>query len=530
MAAPTYDTDLSDITLAETLTASWVALGGGASGLGAGVDFSMQGQYCIDKQITGAEKGQVYNNGGTITPGASTHFFVWIFLATPGLSNTLQLRGLCAVLGTATTAYVQFHVEGKDTYGAVGRVGRCYPIRYVTSQNLGGVPYRTVTGSPGANPQYFGATANITGAVKSSNLGVDAIRYGTGGYITAGEQANPATFTGFAGQNDNSTYRWGILTAVGGTFELQGRFVVGQTKTYTVTAAYFSDSNKFIALVDTPHSLTDFTQIIVDHASTTFNLTNVTILALGTNNPGKLVFNNASTTAALTGCTFEKIGETVLRAGVTATGCTWRGTGLVTQNNATITSCKFENLSSSSSILSDNPSKITDCSFVSDGSNHAVEATTACAGNSYDWNGIVTSGYAAVDGSSGNEVFYNNSQGQVTLTVATGTVAPTVRNGTNASTVINQNPITLGYVVTDENNDPIDGALCYIDNNDQVPYILNTTTDVNGEASVQYSGGAASGTRWRVRMYGYKPFKQIVDIAADNIILPVTLIVDPQQT
>ena len=434
MAAPNYTEDLSDITTAESIT-NWTALGGGASGLGAGADFAMEGTNCVDKAVSAAEKGQIFNFGSTITPGANTHFFIWAFLATPGVSNTLALRGLGIVLGTATTAYNTFHVEGNDTYGAVGRVGKCYPIRYVTTSN-GSAPYRTLTGSPGANPQYFGATANITGAVKSSNLGVDAMRYGTGIYITAGDSGTPATFTGAAAANDVYTARWGILTFVAGSnYELQGRFVIGQSNTYVATLAYFSDSNKNILLVDTPHSLTDFTQIIIDHASTVFNLTSVTIEAAGTNNPGRLVYNNASTVSALAGCNFIKMGIFTLRAAVTATGCTWRQCGQITLNGATMTNGTISNSTATSAVLAATPAGaalVSGTDFTSAGTGHAIEITGTAA--NFTLTNNTYTGYGA-DGTTDAAVYVNIAgPSSLTLTVSGGST-PTIRTAGCSVTV-----------------------------------------------------------------------------------------------
>lgn len=426
MAAPTYATDLVDITLAESVT-GWIALGGGASGLGVGADFSMQGTFCVDKQVTASEKGQIYDNGTNITPAANTHFFVWVYLATSGLAATLVNRGLGIVIGTGTTAYNTFHVEGSDTYGAVGRVGKCYPIRYVTTSS-GSVPYRTLTGSPTANPRYFGATANITGTVKGANLGVDAIRRGTGVFVTAGELAIPGTFAGMAAVNDNVSNRWGVLTFIAGnTYELQGKFVVGQNTAGTPTAAYFDASNQSILIVDTPHSLTNFTQIIVDHASTVFNLTNCVFTGVGTNNPGQLVYNNASTVSALTGCSFASFGIATLRAGVTATGCTWRNSGNVTQNGSTITSSLFAN----TTIVSNNPSLITDSELTGNNTKHGIELTTP---GTYTLDAVQFSGFGANGTTSA--AIYNNSGGAITLNITGGGSIPTVRNGTGASTSV----------------------------------------------------------------------------------------------
>lgn len=89
--------------------------------------------------------------------------------------------------------------------------------------------------------------------------------------------------------------------------------------------------------------------------------------------------------------------------------------------------------------------------------------------------------------------------------------------------------ITLKMVVKDVNG-IVTGAFAYIDDDNALPYIMNTTTDGSGEASVAHTDGPIAGTTWRVRKYGYRPFTQTVDIAAVDITLPVTLIIDPQQT
>ncbi len=61
---------------------------------------------------------------------------------------------------------------------------------------------------------------------------------------------------------------------------------------------------------------------------------------------------------------------------------------------------------------------------------------------------------------------------------------------------------------------------------------MNTTTNVaTGIASVSHTAGVIVGATWRVRKYGYKPFKVVADIPATGTKdIPVTLIADPQQT
>jgi hypothetical protein len=94
--------------------------------------------------------------------------------------------------------------------------------------------------------------------------------------------------------------------------------------------------------------------------------------------------------------------------------------------------------------------------------------------------------------------------------------------------------VTLRMEVKNEAGTGLNGIEVYIDDDNVVPYILETTTatvgGVDGVAEVSYGGGAVAGSRWRARKYGYKQYQQIINIGSASITLPVTLVVDPQQT
>lgn len=469
MAVPSYTEDLTDVTLAETTT-GWSAYGGGASGLSASPDLAMQGTNCVDKQITSADKGQYFDNGSGITLPTGAHVWIWHFCATPGLTDSIQNKGASVLIGTTGSAYCQYHVEGNDTYGAAGRVGKCYPIDYSVRSTNASPPYRTATGSPGANPQVFGGGLVTTGTVKGANVGIDAIRYGTGAYLTAGELTsagdgtdNPCTFAGFNSQNDAISNRWGILTAVGGGYELQGRFAIGRNNAGTATLCRFEDSDVSIAIVDTIHAASDFTQFIIDHASTVCNWTNISITALGTTNRGLISVTANDPTFNATGGTWTGLGTITLRSNSTLTGVTLRSTDQITQNSAVLDGCLIDQNRATVAVLSNNPANISDCSFVSDGTGHAIEITTP---GTYTFSGNTFSGYAGTNGSTGNEAIYNNSGGAVTINVTGGGSTPSIRNGTGASTTVNSN---VSISVTGLR-----------DNTEVRVYLAGTTTVVDG--------------------------------------------------
>lgn len=493
MAAPSYTEDLTDIDLAESGSTGWTAFnisGGGGGAPAFGADLGMQGAGCWDKAASNAERGLAVNK----TPGAGTvaagiHIFTWGFVATPGITTTLSARGAYVLIGTSTTNFMQFHVEGSDTYGAGGRVGKCYVVDYVTTSNTGSIPYRTVNGSPGATPTYFGFGITTNATAKGSNMGCDAIRYGTGAYITAGEVATPATFDGFATQNDSINNRWGILTKVGSAYELQGRFVIGQDNAGTPTLAYFEDSDVVISLVDTVHSATDFTQFIIDHASTEVYWTNISISAGGTNNPGRIVVNNASSVFDIVGGTFTNIGITTLRAACTADGATWRGCDAITLNSGTLDNCIIDKSSvatSSAAVVTDDLADLNGNTFIGN-SNHAVELTSI-GGGTMNWdNTLNLASYAASDGSAGTEAIYVNvGSGSLTINVQSTGSTPTIRTAGATVTVI-AGAVTATITVTTEAGAPITGAAVAL-------YAKDATGPLPYEESVTISNSGTTAT------------------------------------
>lgn len=490
MAAPSYTEDLTDISLAQSTT-NYSAYGGGGAGLGTGADYAMQGTLCVDKQITNADKGILYNNGAT-TLSAGDHVFQWLFNATPGVTDSIQNNGASIAVGSGTAAYCKYHVEGNDTYGAQGRVAKCYPIDYTNRTTNASPPYRTAVGTPTATPAYFGGGLNTTASVKAANLGIDAVRYGTGAYITAGDSGTPATFSGFATQNDAIANRWGILTDVGGSYELQGTFAIGQNNAGTATLAYFDDADVNLVLADTIHSATDFTKVIIDHASTEVYWNNVSITALGTHNPGQFVVNNASSTVEITGGTWTGLGISTLRAGCVIDGLTWRGCDTVTANGASLANCVIDSSSNAVALDIADLDLLDACTFLSDGTGHAIDLGTIAASDTMGWN-CFESGYAAQGGVATDRTILVNVAASQTLTinVAAGASTPTYYNtGTGTVSVVAGQVTTLIHVVDIDTGADIENANVYLLADAGGPLTegtviigTSTLTDVNGEVS-----------------------------------------------
>ena len=516
MAIPSYTEDLTDIHLMESTTGV-SALGGGGAGLSADIDFAIQGTTSITKQVTGAgvTKGLVADNGATITMGADDHAFVWVYATCPGLLETNANGGMRVTIGTTTGNYNDYYVAGNDTYTKGGHF--CYPIRYTTSIPSPG----SQTGTPGANPQWFGGQLSVTGTLRAANLAVDASRYGTGAYITAGEIANPATFDGFATQNDLVANQWGILTAVAGGFSLQGKFVIGQDNTKTATLAYFEDSDIVITLADTPHSLTDFTQIIIDHASSTCNLTNITITALGTNNPGQFLVNANNPTTTIIGGTWTSLGIITLQSNTSVDGTTFRTTDQLTLNSATLDNCIIDKNINTAAVIADDLGDINNCTFNSDGTGHAVDLGIIAASITMSWDNQ-ESGYAGTDGVTGNEtILVSVDTGQtLTINVAARASIPTIYNtGVGTVTVVSGQVTTLFTVKSLSLGTILVGARVYLEAAAGGPLttgtvIFNTATDALGQVTDTRSLASNQPVSGWIRMGTTSPYYQQSNISA----------------
>lgn len=552
MAAPSYTEDLTDIDLAEATT-GWSTVnfsGGGGAALDFGPDLAMQGVNSVLRQVSGHDRGGVFDNAAGISGAVASgvHIFQWLFIANPGLTDTRANTGVCVIAGSGTGALVRFHVEGNNTYGAAGRVGKCYAYRYDNTSNTS-EPYRTLTGSPGATPSVFGGSCNISVTTKGLNLGLDAVRYGTGGYITAGDATTPATFDGFATVNDyndatNGYNRWGIFSKIGGGYELQGTFAIGQNNAGNPTACYFDDSDRNIIIVDSIHAESGFTKILVDHASTVVNLTNINITAAGTNCRGSFSVENDSSAVTIVGGVWTDFGTTYLRSSCSVTGLTWRGCDIVYRAGGDIISCTFDQSTSSSSVqllpttAPTNVQFIESCHFISDGSNHAVDVGSVSSSTSISWKNTLsgyvtgTTGDPVTTGSTGNEaILCNVASGQkLTINVLSGASVPSVRNTGTGTVAVVSAGVTIDVNVKDQAGSNIETALVYIDDDlGAAGNITNTTTNASGNISQATYNGAETTATLRVRKYGYKPFVGTITLLS-NSATNVILITDPQQT
>lgn len=457
MVAVTYTSDLTDITLFESTTGI-SNYGGGGGAAAAGVDYAIEGTNAIDKQVNNTERGFLFQDAAAWTIGADDHFYIWVCVGTYGLADTRDNRGICVAMGDDTSNFVQFHVNGGDTLPLGGMVP--YAVRYVNTTLAN---FRTLIGTPSASPDSIGCTANITGTAKFANLAADACRFGTGYDVLNGTGADPeGNFAGIA--SDDLSTREGIFVEVGGGYNLQGKLRIGSAS----TACEFLDSNTNINIVDTRHSLTDFTEILVENASSILTLTNINFNALGTNNRGRIEMLTSAATATLNNVGFISFGDSVFGSGTTATNCRWIAAQQVTTGNGTFTNCAFDSSPAATAVLAASPAeaaKITGCAFTSDGNGNGLEITGTAADftlTDCDFSGYSTS----VDA---DKAIYVN--------IATGTVNITISGG---SGVTASSDVRTAGATVNVNSDVTVTFTGLRDNSEVRIYTAGTTTELAG--------------------------------------------------
>lgn len=525
MAAATYTTDLTNITLAENLT-GWAAIGGGPSGLVAETDFFIQGTACVSKSgWSAAVRGQIFDNGAGVTVASGSAVFMWLYMWAPNALSTQAAGGLQVLIGSSTTAFRQWYVRGSDTYQYGGWI--CVPVDPTVAASA-------TTGTPTSTLQFFGTQANITGAVaKGQPLGIDAVRHGKQLKVINGDSTNGyATFAAAAAQNDLVANRWGLLQGVAGGYLQQGRLLLGETG---VAPVDFRDSNKTLVVADTQYVGASFNVFEIQHVSSIVYWTSCVFSALNSIARGNVLVTDDAT-FNITGCAFTDMGTFTFKSLTTVDGCTFRRCNTIFQNGAVITNSEVDSsIDNVRGVLSNNPQNISYTNFESDGTGHAIEITTP---GTFTFSGNTFIGFAATNGSTGNEAIYNNSGGAVTLNITNGGSTPSVRNGAGATTTVN-NAVSVSIKVVDKLNNAIVGngtttgaRVAVYKTSDSSTIVPPTFTDAAGKVAGTFNYIADTSVYVRVRLDSiggtrYLPVDTSGTITNAGYSVTITMIEDP---
>ena len=439
MAAPSYTTDLQTIDLCDS-GSTYEEFSGYTLGDGADVetDWYIQGTECASDENnnkTGVGHSIGVDYGSTVSFSTGDCFFVWMYYLLPNAVDTFDNGGYRVLIGDSISDFKGWKVGGSD----FGRKP------YGGWQNFAVDPTYTAdytTGSPDGTYRHFAAAYKcVKGSLKGRPVCADAMRYGRGEIkIEYGDVSNGyGTFSGIASQNDSQSNRWGLFQEVAGGYLWKGLLSFGNA----TNACDFRDSNVYITVDETPRTYTAFNKIEINNTSSRVDWTGVSITAVNASqlSRGRLeVVDNADVNFDL--CTFTDMDTFIFQSNSVIENTTFRRCSQVTQGDGTFSGCTFENSDAAVSLYVSDLDKISNCGFISDGTNHAIELSSAHAGNSYTLTGCTYTNYASVDGNTGNECIYNNSGGAVTININGGDT-PSVRNGSGASTTIISGAVTV---------------------------------------------------------------------------------------
>lgn len=427
MAAPVYASDLTDI-FTDGTTTGWTALGGGAAGLNQETDYFIQNTSCLSKNAwASATKGMIYNATAQ-TVAAGDVLFVWMTHQTANSLDTEANGGIRFLIGSGTGDYYEYYVSGKDIIVYDDRW-----VCFVIDPRTGTVAADVTTGTPTATTSHFGGLAKMVGGPsKGSPFAIDAIRHGRAFTYTLGDLGNGyATFDGGATYNDAIARVFGQIQLSGGVYKIQGLQELGTS----ATVVDFRDTDRNIVIARTTKTASIFNGFEVNNASSRVDWTRINIIALGTQSKGYFeAIDNADINFET--CVFTDMSTWKFLSNSTIDNTTFRRCELITQGGAAFDSCIIDDTADTvKAMIASNPANISNSTFISGGTGHAIEIDTT---GTYAMDGNVFTGYAATDGSTGDEVIYNNSGGLVTLNITNG-LSPTIRNGAGATTVVNNN-------------------------------------------------------------------------------------------
>ena len=436
MAAPSYTTDLNLIQAFEGSSPTGVEMTGYTQGgtiTEGDTDYFIQGNACYTAPQSGKTGLQSigFDNTSSVTVSADECLFMWQVMLAGNAMDTFANGGLRLLAGSGQGDFYAWKTGGNDfnrnPYGG----WQCSVVDPTFTEDY-------TQGSPTGTWQWFGSGINMLSSIGKGNLhGLDILRYGRGELIIEyGDVGNGyGTFAGIATQNDSTSNRWGLFQAEGVGYLWKGLMSFGNS----TNACDFRDSNVSITIEDTPRTYAAFNKVEITNASSRVDWTGVAITAINASGLSIGQFEMIDdATINFDTCTFTDMSTFIFDSNATITSTTFRRCGQVTQAAGTFTSCIFDQSTASMALVVDSLTDVTDCTFISDGTGHAVNLGTVTSDVAMPW-GNIDSGYASTDGSTGNETLRVDVDPGITLTinVASGASTPTIYNtGTGSVDVV----------------------------------------------------------------------------------------------
>ena len=528
MAVPSYTTDLTTIatgdlnvdagTWDESTDAGWDTAGSMVDDQNLYYNNSecVSAQYTKDGSGSGATgPGTIfYNHTAAFTIPADGAALIHHLWAAPPALNPIGdavSAGINICAGSSLGDFYAWKASGND-FAPAPRGGWA---NYAINPAIGAADH--TVGTAPTTYSMIGIAVSATAQARGNPQACNAVRYGRCESIfTGGETANYATFLGYSAVDDAITAKWNLIEPVEGGYKFQGLMSLGTAG----IAVDFRDANASINIRNTINVTAAFNAIEVTNAASNVEWTAISITALGTVSKGTFeVVDNA--TVNKDACTFTDMDSFVYLSNSTILNTIYRRCGIVTHGAAAFTDCTFDDATGITAITSTGFDNIIGCTFNSDGTGHAITLTSIGDG-SMDWDNT-ESGYAASDGSTGNETIYVNvGSGSLTINVISGASTPTIRTAGATVTVV-AGAVTVSVTVKASDGTNIQNANVFLRASDATgpfPYKESVTITNSGTvATVSHTGHGLS-TNDKVDIKGaneneYNGVKQITVTGVD---------------
>ena len=475
----------------------------------------------VYQQGTGSFTYQTPKNGvgnGNFTPAAAvdmsvagTHIY-WIMrcdvmpfceLKTTGTVNPSGLMLKVESAGGSKT----WHIAGSDTWG--GEFKSFVADLANTSElfeTVGALDLTAVTVVSWLTDNSNSGTIRII-----DNTWLDAPRYGTG--LTA--YGADFGYADIEAIDQATANKYGVIEFVDGNLIVRGGITIDDNGGTTT----FNSTGEDITFADIPVGA-DLYKLDFTGAGTTAVINTLSAKSYGADVNTRFDFDASGTVGSFTmsGSSLNRAAISTFKLGQSISGTKFNNCYQVRPDTSTFSGNAIASTADvAGGLLWAESSAVSGVDFTTNVTGAGIEHSLS-VGSPYDYTDLTFSG---------NTFDANNTSGAAITVNNTGLSDASTSTG---SAVTFLSAATLSMTVKDEDGVAISGAYAYIDDNNVVPFIMNTTTSVAGLASVGHTAGAVVGATWRVRKYGFKAYKAISDVPASGVKdIPVTLINDPQQ-
>lgn len=447
-----------------------------------------------------------WNNGSTHDMSATnTHLYIWFKSDLTNYYTTVKVQ----IIST-TGNYREYEIANQTTKIWNG-AWKCFALDLA-----GGTETGTFDSSDVNDIEITvdnGASGNIRSVI---NNWIDVMRYGTGLTVTG------TTFdiTDIAAIDQLEANQYGILENFQDIIYSQGQIIIGNGATTTT----FNSTNEVLVFRDESYIKSGFYQFKLQGSGNTTVVEALTLRASGITDVFRFVFDAGDSTTDITidGISVTRSALVTFSSATDVQNFTFNdcfqvnpGTGIFKYGSF----LNYVGTTGGSLLWPSDDNGISDITFAICDQDVEITASSDSAPAFLN----------ILHDDNAGDYDVNNTSGSSVTVALSGTSNGNSYTGT---TVTFSSSSTLILTVKDEIGNAVGNAYAYIDDDNITPFIMNMQTNATtGIASTAWTGGSVTGATWRVRKYGYKPYKAIADVPASGTKdIPVTLISDQQQT